>query len=113
MRKLVAGQIRLGRVSLAARAARVELSLSLDTIAGRRFFLRLGRRLDRLLSARGATLRLNIESLPAQEAPDVERLLARLAHHGDRVFVMLNERLQQLVRVDSSRFNLVLTPGTA
>ena len=113
MRKLVAVQIRLGRVSLAVRAARVELSLSLEAVAGRRFFLRLGRHLDRLLSFQGATLRLNIDSLPPQEAPDVERLLARLARHGDRVFVTLNERLQQLVRVDSSRFNLVLVPGTA
>ncbi|MDE2208283.1 MAG: B12-binding domain-containing radical SAM protein [Betaproteobacteria bacterium] len=113
MRKLVATQIRLGRVSLAARAARIELTLSLEALTGRRFFLRLGRHLDRLLSFQGATLRLNIDSLPAQEAFDVERLLARLAHHGDRVFVMLNQRLQQLVRVDSSRFNLVLVPDRA
>ncbi|HEV2219664.1 MAG TPA: radical SAM protein [Casimicrobiaceae bacterium] len=113
VRKLVAAQIRLGRVSLAARAARIDLSLSLEAITGRRFFLRLGRHLDRLLSLQGATLRLNIDSLPAQEVLDVERLLARLARHGDRVFVVLHERLQQRVRVDSSRFNLILVPGTA
>ncbi len=111
MHTLIARQVRIGRVSLAARAARIELSLSLDTAVGRRFFVRLGRQLDRLLSFQGTTLMLNIDSLLAREAPDVERLLARLARHGDRVFILLNERLQRLVQVDSSRFNLVLAPA--
>ena len=111
MRTLIARQVQIGRVSLAARAARIELSLSLDTPVGRRFFVRLGRQLDHLLRFQGTTLMLNIDSLLAREAPDVERLLARLARHGDRVFILLNERLQRLVQVDSSRFNLVLAPA--
>ncbi|MGE5089096.1 MAG: radical SAM protein [Candidatus Levyibacteriota bacterium] len=111
MRDLVAEHVRIGRVSLAARAARVELSLSLETAAGRRFFVRLGRQLDRLLSSQGTTLMLDIDSLFAREAPDFQRLLARLARHGDRVFIILNERLHRLVQVDSSRFNLMLRPA--
>jgi radical SAM superfamily enzyme YgiQ (UPF0313 family) len=111
MRAFVAEQVRIGRVSLVARAARIELSLSFDATAGHRFFRRLGRHLDRLLRFQGTTLTLNVDALPAGEVPDLERLLARLARHGDRVFVLLGERLQRLVQVDSSRFNLVLAPA--
>ncbi len=108
MRAFVAEQVRVGRVSLAARAARIELSLSFDATAGHRFFRRLGRHLDRLLRFQGTTLTLNVDALLAREVPDLERLLARLSRHGDRVFVLLGERMQRLVQVDSSRFNLVL-----
>ena len=111
MRAFVAEQVRIGRVSLVARAARIELSLSFDVTAGHRFFRRLGRHLDRLLRFQGTTLTLNVDALPAREVPDLERLLAHLARHGDRVFVLLGERLQRLVQVDSSRFNLVLAPA--
>jgi radical SAM superfamily enzyme YgiQ (UPF0313 family) len=101
-----------GRAALLARTARVELSLNLDTLAGARFFARLGRRLDRLLRLQGATVTLSIEAVVAREAALVERLLARLARHGDRVSVVLHERLQRAVRIDSSRINLGLPAGT-
>ncbi|MCC6195251.1 MAG: B12-binding domain-containing radical SAM protein [Burkholderiales bacterium] len=108
IRKRFAGHLRAGRLALAQGAAQVELSLVFDGLAGHRFFARLGRHLDRLLAVRGATLTLTIHRLLDREAADLERLLARLARHGDRVFVVLNERVRQLVDVDSSRFNLVL-----
>jgi non-ribosomal peptide synthetase component F len=85
------------------------VSLSLDALVGKRFFARLARHLDRLLSLHGATLTLTIDRVPAREARDVERLLARLARHGDRIFVRLHRSLHERVRIDSSRFNLVLT----
>jgi hypothetical protein len=39
----------------------------------------------------------------------LRRLLARLARYGDRISVVLHERLRALVAVDSSVFNLVLS----
>jgi hypothetical protein len=88
--------------------ARIELRLSLNRLGGRRFFRALGRELDRLLTLHGATLTLSIEQLTAREMVRVERLLARLARHGDRIFIVVGEQLRESLRVDSSRFNLVL-----
>ena len=108
LRALVGAHVAAGRARLASRAARIELSLDLDRLAGKRFFARLGRRLDRVLRVRGATLTLSIEAVAGREIAYVERLLARLARHGERVSVVLHERLQQAVRIDSSRLKLSL-----
>jgi radical SAM superfamily enzyme YgiQ (UPF0313 family) len=108
LRALVAEHVAAGRAALASRAARVELSLALDRIAGTRFFARLGRRLDRLLRVKGATVTLSIDAVVGRELAHVERLLARLARHGDRVSVVLHETLRQVVRIDSSRLRLLL-----
>jgi radical SAM superfamily enzyme YgiQ (UPF0313 family) len=109
MRELLSEHVRAGRVALSAHAARIELSLKLDALGGRRLFARLARHLDALLALRGATLTLTIDRLRAREAVDLERLLARLARHGDRIFIVVNEQLRERIRIDSSRFNLVLT----
>lgn len=110
MRAYIAGRFRQGGVSLASQAARVDLALRLDSAVGHRVFRGLARHLDRLLRVQGTSLTLYVDSLPASDAPAIERLLQRLAPHGDRIFVRLSERLQRLVHVDSSRFNLVVAP---
>ena len=53
---------------------------------------------------------LRIENLHEQELPHLNRLLARLARYGDRVSIVLDDRVRKLVRVDSSVFHLVLEP---
>ena len=108
LRAHLAGQAAAGCAALVAHATRIELSLALDRQAGPRFFARLARRLDRLLRQQGATLTLSIDAVLLREADHVERLIARLVRHGDRVCVVLDEALQNVVRVDSSRLNLVL-----
>jgi len=108
MRQLISEHARAGRIALSAHAARIELSLKLDARGGRRLFARLASHLDALLALRGATLTLTIDQLLARETAHLERLLERLAKHGDRVFIVVNEQLRGLVRIDSSRFNLVL-----
>jgi radical SAM superfamily enzyme YgiQ (UPF0313 family) len=108
LRALVGEHVAAGRAALVSRAARIELSLALDQVAGARFFARLGRRLDRVLQVRGAMVTLSIDAILAREVAHVERLLARLARHGDRVSVVVHERLQQALHVDSSRLTLML-----
>jgi hypothetical protein len=71
------------------------------------------RRLDRLLRETHSTLTLRIENLREQELPHLNRLLTRLAHHGDRVSIVIGKNMRKLVRVDSSVFHLVLEPDTA
>ena len=108
VRDTIVEHTRAGRIAVSLHAARIDMTLALDTRVGRRFFDRLARRLDRLLRLQGVTLSLSIDRLLAPEIAHLERLLERLARHGDRVFIVLGEQLNQVVRVDSSRFNLVL-----
>jgi radical SAM superfamily enzyme YgiQ (UPF0313 family) len=112
LRGVVARHVEAGRVGLSAQAARVHVALSFDTMAGGPFFATLARHLDRLLCQRGATLQITVERLRSQETVELERLLARLARHGDRVFVRLHASLRERVAVDSSRFNLMLLPAS-
>jgi radical SAM superfamily enzyme YgiQ (UPF0313 family) len=104
----VARHVRAGRVALDASVARIDLSLAFDGRAGGHFFTALARRLYRLLSRPGPTLRLSSDRLLAREDVDLQRLLARLAAHGDRIFIVVNASLRDRLRIDSSRFNLVL-----
>lgn len=108
LRQVIDRHARAGRVALEWHASRVQLSLRIDSRLGRRFFVRLGRRLERVLRQNGTTVELRIEALLAREAASVHALLARLSAHGDRVFVVLGEGVRDAIRIDSSRFNLVL-----
>jgi radical SAM superfamily enzyme YgiQ (UPF0313 family) len=108
VRGMIVEHVRAGRIVVSLHAARIEMTLALDRRVGKRFFDRLARRLDRLLCLQGVTLSLSIDRLLATEISHLERLLGRLAPHGDRVFIVVGEQLRQIVRIDSSRFNLVL-----
>ncbi len=112
LRETIGEHLRAGRVALSTRALQIDVSLSLDRLAGRRFFGQLARHLDRLLNFRGATLTLNIERLLLRDVAGVDRLLTRLSCHGDRISIILNAQVRQLVHIDSSRFHLVLNDAT-
>lgn len=97
-----------GNVDLAWLPGRAHLALSLAGRFDARLLPRIGRRLERLLRHRTATLALRIEDIQAQQVRPLHHLLAHLARHGDRVSVFVNDRLRTRVRVDSSVFDLVL-----
>jgi radical SAM superfamily enzyme YgiQ (UPF0313 family) len=119
--KLFAGMQRLKDVSLGStrvalslrRLAVPEVSICLRPGLPRAFFARIGRRLDKLMRRTRSTLTLRIEGLREQELPHLNRLLARLSRYGDRVSIVLDERVRKLVRVDSSVFHLVLEADAA
>jgi len=75
----------------------------------RRFFVRAARPLDRMLRLTSATLTLRIEAFREHERAHLDRLLRRLARHGDRISVVVSDGLRELVHVDSSRFHVVLS----
>jgi len=108
VRATIADHVRARRVSLALHEDRVDITLALDARVGRRFFARLSRRLDKLLRLQGVTLKVCVEGLLTREIEHFETMLGRLSRHGDRVSIVIGERMQQLIRIDSSRFNLVL-----
>ena len=123
----------VGRMAFAARAERLRRALrayvergvawvGLDAAAGalpritvsiggtldRAFFARLARHVDRLLARTPSRLMLRVEALAAADAVRLQRLLQRLAPHGDRISIELHERVRRLVHVDSSIFHVVL-----
>ena len=89
-------------------AALPRLTVSIGGALDRAFFVRLARHVDRLLARTPSSLTLRIDALGAADASRLQRLLRRLAPHGDRISIVLNERVLNLVRVDSSVFHLVL-----
>jgi len=96
---------------LGAGAHHVEISLT-DGV-DQRLFARLAPRLERLLRDGRATLALRVDTLRAQHVPALQALLARIARHGDRVFVSVPESWLGRLQVDSSVFRLVLAPSAA
>jgi hypothetical protein len=99
----------------AAAAALPRVTVSIRGALDRAFFARLARHVDRLLQKTPSRLTLHIDTLGAADVFHFERLLRRLAPHGDRISIILHERVRSLVYVDSSVFHLVLAghPGTA
>jgi hypothetical protein len=84
------------------------VSIALKAWPDRRFFARAARPIERILHDTSATLTLHIEAFREHERAHLERLLRRLARHGDRISVVVSEGVRELVHVDSSRFHLVL-----
>ncbi|MCC7487417.1 MAG: B12-binding domain-containing radical SAM protein [Burkholderiales bacterium] len=104
-----------------AGSARAELLLAADAgprlnlrLMGRldgAFFQECSRRLARLLARTRASVTLVVEEIEPRALRDFQRLLRRLARHGDRVFVEVAEPLRLVVAVDSSIFNVALGAG--
>ena len=92
----------------AAAAALPRINVSIRGALDRAFFARLARHVDRLLEKTPSRLTLHIDALGGADVFHFQRLLRRLAPHGDRISIVLHERVRSLVRVDSSVFHLVL-----
>jgi len=107
----MARYLREGKIALSLERSAPHLpafSLALKDWPDRRFFARAARPMERILRDTSATLTLRIEAFREHERVHLERLLHRLARHGDRISVVVSEGLRELVHVDSSRFHLVL-----
>jgi radical SAM superfamily enzyme YgiQ (UPF0313 family) len=109
--RAMARYVRAGSVTLELRPAR--LALHLKGVVDRDFFRRSARPIERLLRRTPATLSLHIDELRENLLPEIERWLARLARHGDRVSVYVAERWRNVLAIDSSVFNFLLEPEAA
>jgi len=89
------------------------VSINLPGGSCRSFLDSAGHHLERLLRATHSSLTLRIDALREGEREAVQRLLARLARHGDRVLVVLGENARDLLHVDSSVFRLRLERSAA
>ena len=80
----------------------------MKTLVDGRFFRRAAPGLERLLKHTRARLTLRIDALPVQHLEHLSLLLSRLARYGDRVSIIVDEKVRSLIPIDSSVFNLVL-----
>ncbi len=108
LQRVMARYLDAGKVALAWRPSSLQLDLTIAGWLDARFFTRIAPRLEKLLRHTHSTLTLRIDELHAQHIAHLQRLLARVARHGDRVSVIVHEKMRALVTVDSSVFNLVL-----
>jgi radical SAM superfamily enzyme YgiQ (UPF0313 family) len=97
-------------VTRKAATATPNLTIHLGDELSRRFFKGAAPHLHRLMEESRTRLTLSIDDMPIQYVKQLERLLSRLARHGDRIFVVLSENLRDRVTIDLSAFNLVMDP---
>jgi hypothetical protein len=96
-------------VSLEAVAASLpRLRLALAGGLDRAFFARTARHVAAIMRRTPSQVTLHIDALSDGEVSHLQRLLDRLAPFGDRISIVLHERVLDRVRVDSSVFHLVL-----
>lgn len=84
------------------------LSISMKGWLDRDFFIRIVHHLEELLEETTSSVTLRIEEMHEAELKHLQKLLNRLARHGDRINIRVHEKLRHLVDIDSSVFNLVL-----
>lgn len=109
----IARYLRQGEVWVTRKAASAtpNLTIHLGDALSRRFFKVAAPHLRRLMEHSRTRLTFTVDGMPAQYLKQLERLLSRLAGHGDRIFVVLSESLRERVTIDLSAFNLVLVPA--
>ena len=107
----VAPYMHAGKVTVALRPAVdavPDLSIKLKGYVDHGFFARATRHLEKFLRQTSSTITLGIEEFREEEIPDLACLLQRLARYGDRIFIVVNKKLRNIVPIDSSVFNVVL-----
>jgi radical SAM superfamily enzyme YgiQ (UPF0313 family) len=87
-----------------------QLQIRLKGALGRAFYARCARRLPRLMRETQARVTLIVEEAQQQQLLYLERMLARLARYGDRIYISVAEPLRARLAIDLSMFHLVLEP---
>ena len=105
----LASYLEAGKVTLSLRQFAVpDLAICVKDLPDREFFARAGPNLQRLLRDTSARVTLRIDAFHPPQLSALQGLLRGLARYGDRVSIVMDERLRALVPIDSSVFNLVL-----
>ena len=98
-----------GKVTLKFRETGApDLAVCLKDPLDEPFFERAAPGLESLLKHTRASVTLRVDAFQAHQLDPFQGLLRRLARYGDRVHIVIDERLRALVPIDSSVFNLVL-----
>ena len=91
--------------------AAANLSITMKGLLDRQFFVRAAHHLERILRDTTSSVTLHIEELHEEQLQHLNRLLKRLSRYGDRIRIAVNDRVREMVEIDSSVFHLVLKSG--
>ncbi len=109
VRSAIGGYVAAGDVTLnLQQTSAPDLAVCLKGRLDGSFFKRAAPGLERLLKHTRASVTLRVDAFQAHQLAPFQELLRRLARYGDRVHIVVDERLRALVPIDSSVFNLVL-----
>jgi len=109
VRSAIGGYVAAGDVTLKLQQTSApDLALCFKGRLDGSFFRRAAPGLERLLKHTRASVTLRVEAFQSHQLDHFQGLLRRLARYGDRVHIVVDERLRALVPIDSSVFNLVL-----
>jgi len=109
VRSAIGGYVAAGDVTLKLhQTSAPDLAVCLKGRLDGSFFKRAAPGLERLLKHTRASVTLRVEAFQSHQLDHFQGLLRRLARYGDRVHIIVDERLRALVPIDSSVFNLVL-----
>jgi hypothetical protein len=113
VRDAIGGYLASGKVTLSLHhGGAADVALCVKEQLDQHFFRRAAPALERLLKHTCASLTLRLDALHAPQLAPLQDLLRRLARYGDRISIIIDERLRGLVSVDSSVFKLVLARST-
>jgi hypothetical protein len=106
--------LRQGEVWISRQTADLpSLNIRLGDELNRRFFRKAAPQLKKLMKQSQSQITLAIDEMPSEYIRQLEKLLRRLAKHGDRIVVELSEATRQRLSLDLSAFHLVLVPAAA
>lgn len=88
------------------------LNIRLGDELNRRFFRKAAPQLKKLMQQSHTRITLAVDEMPSEYIRQFEKLLRRLAKHGDRIVVELSEVTRERLAIDLSGFQLVLVPAT-
>ena len=109
LRSAIVGYVTAGAVTLKLQGTGApNLAVCLKGRLDGTFFKRATPGLERFLKHTRASVTLRVDAFQAHQLEPFQGLLRRLARYGDRVHIVVDERLRALVPIDSSVFNLVL-----
>ena len=112
VQEAIARRLRQGEIWI-SKASAPTLTIRLGEALNGRFFRTAAPQLRKLMKQSQARVTLTVDDMPAKYIGQLEKLLKRLADHGDRVFVVLSESLRERLTIDLSGYNLVLSPAAA
>lgn len=84
------------------------LSISLNGLLDKEFFVRAAHHLENVLEETTASITLRIDEFNKEHLKHLNRLLKKLSRYGDRIEIIVHEKLREIIDIDSSKFNLVL-----
>jgi radical SAM superfamily enzyme YgiQ (UPF0313 family) len=109
LRAAIAPYLDSGQVALTLRSDGAPcLSVCVREPLDTDFYRRVGPRLETFLEHQCVRITLRIDAFHELQRKPLERMLGRLARYGDRVSIIVNDKLRSLVAIDSSVFDLAL-----